>query len=42
MSLLSDWRDEAYNKEMSTKEGQLFWGNYFAIEKVTGRSFVMM
>ncbi|MCR5154709.1 MAG: SEC-C domain-containing protein [Lachnospiraceae bacterium] len=33
MSLLTDWRDEAYNKDMNTKEGQLFWGNYFAIEK---------
>lgn len=33
MSLLQDWRDNAYSKDMNTKEGQLFWGNYFAIEK---------
>ncbi len=33
MSMLENWREEAYGKDMNTKEGQLFWGNYFAIEK---------
>lgn len=34
MSLLSDWRDYAYSQEMTnTKQGQLFWANYFNIEK---------
>ncbi len=33
MSLLEKWRDEAYKKDMNTQEGQLFWGNYFAVEK---------
>lgn len=33
MSLLSDWREKAYSKDMNQKEGKLFWGNYFAIEK---------
>lgn len=33
MSLLENWREGAYNQDMNTKEGQLFWGNYFAIEK---------
>lgn len=33
MSLLETWREGAYNKDMNTKEGQLFWGNYFNIEK---------
>lgn len=33
MSLLQDWRDVAYTKDMNTQEGQLFWGNYFAVEK---------
>ncbi len=33
MSLLEQWRDEAYKKDMNTQEGQLFWGNYFAVEK---------
>lgn len=34
MSLLSDWRDFAYSKEMtSTKKGQMFWASYFNTEK---------
>ena len=34
MSLLTDWRDYAYSKELnSSKEGQIFWSNYFTIEK---------
>lgn len=33
MSLLTEWREEAYSKDMNKKEGQLYWGNYFAIEK---------
>ena len=33
MSMLENWREVAYGKDMNTKEGQLFWGNYFAIEK---------
>ena len=34
MSLLTDWRDYAYSKELnSSKEGQVFWSNYFSIER---------
>ena len=33
MSLLQEWRDAAYGIDMESKEGQLFWGNYFTIEK---------
>ena len=33
MSLLQEWREEAYSQDMNKKEGQLYWGNYFAIEK---------
>lgn len=33
MSLLTDWRDYAYSKDTNTKEGQLFWANYFNLEK---------
>lgn len=33
MSMLENWREVAYTKDMNTKEGQLFWGNYFNIEK---------
>lgn len=32
-SLLEKWRDEAYKKDMNTKEGQLYWAAYFAAEK---------
>jgi hypothetical protein len=32
-TLLETWREGAYGKDMNTKEGQLFWGNYFNIEK---------
>ena len=33
MSMLENWRNTAYGKDMNTREGQMFWGNYFAIEK---------
>lgn len=33
MSLLTQWRDKAYNQDMNSKAGQLFWGNYFNLEK---------
>jgi len=33
MSLLQEWRDFAYAYDMQEKEGQLFWANYFVIEK---------
>ena len=33
MSMLENWREVAYSKDMNTKEGQLFWGNYFNMEK---------
>jgi len=33
VSMLEEWRQVAYGKDMNTKEGQLFWGNYFNIEK---------
>lgn len=33
MSLLQEWRNTAYEKERNDKEEQLFWGNYFAVEK---------
>ncbi len=33
MSLLSEWRELAYEKEMSKQESDYFWGNYFSIEK---------
>ncbi len=33
MSLLSEWREEAYAKDMNTKEGKLYWGKYFDVEK---------
>lgn len=34
MSLLSDWREYAYSREMTnTKAGEKFWAGYFAIEK---------
>ena len=33
MAMLENWRNTAYAKDMNTREGQMFWGNYFAIEK---------
>lgn len=33
MSLLKSWRDFAYAHDMNSQQGQLFWGNYFNIEK---------
>lgn len=33
MSMLENWRTAAYGKDMNSKEGQIFWGNYFTIEK---------
>lgn len=33
MSLLTEWRDFAYSLDTNQKEGQLFWGNYFAVEQ---------
>lgn len=34
MSLLQEWRDYAYSKEMSQGEkSQVFWTNYFELEK---------
>ena len=33
MSLLQEWRDYAYSKDTNQREGQLFWANYFNLEK---------
>ena len=33
MTMLENWRNTAYGQDMNSKEGQMFWGNYFAIEK---------
>lgn len=33
MALLETWRENAYGKDMNSKEGKFFWGNYFAVEK---------
>lgn len=33
MSLLSDWRDKAYNAEMNQQQSSLFWAAYFGDEK---------
>ena len=33
MTMLENWRNTAYGKDMNSREGQMFWGNYFAIEK---------
>lgn len=33
MGLLQEWRDYAYGKEMNSRAGQLFWANYFNLEK---------
>ena len=32
-SLLEQWRETAYNKELTKNQLETFWGNYFAIEK---------
>jgi hypothetical protein len=33
MSLLQEWKDYAYAKDMNSRAGQLFWANYFNQEK---------
>ena len=33
MSLLQEWRDYAYAYDMNSRQGQMFWANYFNIEK---------
>lgn len=33
MSLLQEWREYAYAQDTNQKAGQLFWANYFNIEK---------
>ena len=33
MSLLEDWRNEAYMTQMSPQQDQIFWANYFNYEK---------
>ena len=33
MSLLQEWRDFAYANDMENQSGQLFWANYFNMEK---------
>lgn len=33
MSLLQEWRDFAYANDMNSRTGQIFWANYFNIEK---------
>ena len=33
MSLLTQWRENAYNQDMNSQTGQLFWANYFNLEK---------
>lgn len=33
MSLLQEWRDLAYGQDMQNRSGQLFWANYFNLEK---------
>lgn len=33
MSLLQEWREYAYSLDTNQKQGQLFWANYFNIEK---------
>jgi len=40
MSLLQEWRDYAYSKEMNDREGQLFWANYFNLEKEVYRALL--
>ena len=33
MSLLTEWREYAYSLDTNKREGQLFWANYFHVEK---------
>ncbi|MDF2952083.1 MAG: motif domain protein, partial [Anaerocolumna sp.] len=33
MSLLQEWREYAYSLDTNQKAGQVFWGNYFNVEK---------
>ena len=33
MSLLQEWRESAYSLDINSKEGKLFWNNYFVLEK---------
>lgn len=33
MSLLQQWRDHAYSQDTDTHSAQMFWANYFNIEK---------
>lgn len=33
MSLLEQWRQEAYNEQAGEKQYQMFWANYFNLEK---------
>ena len=36
-TLLEQWRDTAYSKEMDKASLQKFWGTYFQTEKESGR-----
>lgn len=33
MSLLTEWREYAYSLDTNKRDGQLFWANYFNVEK---------
>ena len=33
MSLLTEWRNTAYEQERNPRDQQLFWANYFSIEQ---------
>jgi hypothetical protein len=33
MSLLQEWREFAYANDMQSRSGQMFWANYFNMEK---------
>lgn len=33
MSLLEEWRQRAYSQDTNQKQSQLFWANYFNLEK---------
>ncbi|MBR2407435.1 MAG: SEC-C domain-containing protein [Lachnospiraceae bacterium] len=32
MGLLQEWRESAYSLDINSKEGKMFWNNYFVIE----------